>query len=120
MKRSNRLALCAAALSGLAHAGSADVVGASAHCSAQRVCSFDVSVRHDDQGWAHYADRWDVLAPDGRVLGRRVLLHPHDAEQPFTRSLGGVEIPPGIDRVKIRAHDTLHGDGGAEFELKLP
>ncbi|MCB1908419.1 MAG: hypothetical protein KDH15_13710 [Rhodocyclaceae bacterium] len=103
-----------------APAGQADVVNAEAHCDSRRVCRFDVTVRHDDEGWNHYADRWDVLAPDGQVLGSRVLLHPHVAEQPFTRSLGGVVIPPELESVRIRAHDKLHGHGGREFVVRLP
>lgn len=81
---------------------------------------FDVTLRHADTGWDHYADAWEVLAPDGAVLGRRVLAHPHVNEQPFTRSLGGVRVPAGIDRVRIRAHDSVHGYGGREMEVALP
>jgi hypothetical protein len=36
---------------------------------------FDVTLRHDDAGWDHYADGWEVLSPDGKVLGKRVLAH---------------------------------------------
>ena len=81
---------------------------------------FTVAVRHDDSGWEHYADRWEVLSPDGKVLGTRVLLHPHVGEQPFTRSLGGVTIPPGVDRVRVRARDSVHGFGGEEVQVELP
>ncbi len=80
---------------------------------------FHVTVRHADEGWDHYADKWDVVAPDGRLLGTRVLLHPHETEQPFTRSLGGVAIPAEIDRVMLRAHDSVHGYGGAEVEAEV-
>jgi hypothetical protein len=59
-------------------------------------------------------------APDGTVLASRVLLHPHETEQPFTRSLGGVTIPEGIERVTVRAHDTVHAYGGTELEVELP
>ena len=74
---------------------------------------FDVTVRHADEGWDHYADKWEVLTPEGEVLGERVLLHPHEHEQPFTRSLGGVTIPPGPHEVQVRAHDSVHGLGPA-------
>ena len=80
---------------------------------------FDVTVAHDDTGWDHYADAWQVLAPDGTVLGTRELLHPHVEEQPFTRSLGGVAIPADLDRVTMRARDSVHGWGPA-FEVTLP
>lgn len=81
---------------------------------------FDVTVRHADAGWKHYADKWDVVAPDGKILGTRVLLHPHELEQPFTRSLSGVRIPRGIDRVTVRAHDKIHGYGGVVVTVEVP
>ena len=102
-----------------AGAGEADVVDVKIEKSGGTY-RFHVTVRHADAGWDHYADRWDVLAPDGQVLGSRVLLHPHVAEQPFTRSLGGVVIPPELESVRIRAHDKLHGHGGREFVVRLP
>ncbi len=75
---------------------------------------------HGDTGWQHYADKWDVVAPDGAVLGTRVLLHPHETEQPFTRLLGGVNIPVEIGAVVLRAHDSEHGYGGREMTVELP
>jgi len=81
--------------------------------------SFNVTVKHADTGWDHYADGWEVAAPDGTQLGYRKLLHPHVNEQPFTRSLSRVEIPEGITTVIIRAHDSVHEWGEpVEFELK--
>jgi len=100
-------------------AGEADVVDVKVTRSGAGVYRFDVSVSHADRGWDHYADAWEVLAPDGRVLGKRELLHPHEDEQPFTRSLSGIRVPPGITAVTIRAHDSVHGYGGAELRVEL-
>lgn len=80
---------------------------------------FDVTLEHGDTGWDHYADGWEVLTPDGGVLGKRVLAHPHVNEQPFTRSLSGVRIPQGIRSVMIRAHDSIHGYSSETFEVDL-
>jgi hypothetical protein len=107
-------------LPGAGLAGEADVVDARAEKSGDGTWRFSVTVRHADAGWDHYADAWDVLAPDGTVLGTRTLLHPHENEQPFTRSLSGVKIAPGVKEVRLRAHDSVHGHGGAEFTVKLP
>jgi hypothetical protein len=63
---------------------------------------------------------WEVVGPDGQVLATRVLLHPHENEQPFTRSLDGVVIPPGVNVVTVRAHDKLHGYGGTEVMISIP
>jgi len=103
----------------MAVAGRADVLSATAQCSAASICTFAVTVRHADDGWSHYADRWEVVAPDGRVLATRVLRHPHLDEQPFTRSLEGVAILPAISQVTVRAHDVVHGFGGAEVTVRI-
>ncbi len=101
-------------------AGRADVVMAQAVSAGGGTWRFHVTVAHGDTGWAHYADKWDVVAPDGRVLGTRVLLHPHETEQPFTRSLGGVAVPGDVTEVIVRAHDKVHGYGGREVTVQLP
>jgi hypothetical protein len=92
-------------------AGEAMVVDVEALPEAGGTWQFVVTVRHADQGWDHYADKWQVLAPDGTELGERVLLHPHVDEQPFTRSLGGVAVPNDLAAVEIRAHDTVDSWG---------
>ncbi|WP_422394013.1 hypothetical protein [Pontivivens ytuae] len=81
--------------------------------------SFSVTVVHADTGWDHYADGWEVADMSGNRLGFRELLHPHVNEQPFTRSLSGVEIPDGTTTVQVRAHDNV--DGWGEFvTVELP
>lgn len=82
---------------------------------------FDVTVRHGDDGWDHYADRWVVVdAQTGAEYGRRVLAHPHVSEQPFTRSQSGIRIPAGTKAVRIKAACQVHGFGGTELILELP
>jgi hypothetical protein len=48
-----------------------------------------------------------------------LLLHPHVDEQPFTRSQSGIEIPPGVTQVRVRAHDLVDGYGGREVVVDL-
>ena len=107
-------------MAGAASAGEADVLSVDVSCDSGLVCRFDVTVRHADAGWSHYADRWEVLSPDGEVLATRVLAHPHDNEQPFTRSLTNVSIPEGLRQVTVRARDSMHGYGGDEVVVDLP
>lgn len=99
-------------------AGPADVVSAEAVRNGDD-WTFNVTVKHGDTGWDHYADSWEVLDPDGEVLAVRVLLHPHVNEQPFTRSLGGVIVPEDVTTVTLRARDSVHGYGGAEIQVTL-
>ena len=72
---------------------------------------FQVTVQHVDTGWEHYIDRWEVIGPGGRVLGTRILHHPHIGERQFTRNLRGVTIPEGVEHVIVRVHDKKHGYG---------
>nr|WP_299472294.1 hypothetical protein [uncultured Roseibium sp.] len=99
-------------------AGDVEIVEATARQSGD-TWSFSVTLKHGDTGWDHYADLWQVYTPDGKLLGERVLLHPHVEEQPFTRSLSGVSVPDGLDEVIIRARDSVHGVSQQEFKLKL-
>lgn len=114
------LAVLVLAITPPAYAGEADIVDVKITKGLADTYSFDVSVRHDDTGWKHYADGWDVVAPDGSVLGTRKLAHPHENEQPFTRSLFGIHIPKGIEKVTIRAHDSVHEYGGKEMSVVVP
>lgn len=105
-------------LSWSCHAGEVSILAVSVEC--RDSCTFSVTLEHSDQGWNHYANQWDVVTLDGRLLKSRVLHHPHDNEQPFTRSLSGVQIPDGVDRVKIRARDSKHGYSSDEFVVEIP
>ena len=103
-----------------ANAGEADVIAAEITRTAPGVYQIAVTVQHADGGWAHYADRWEVLGPGREILATRVLAHPHVGEQPFTRRLGGVRVAGGVARVTLRAHDSVHGYGGAEVDIAVP
>ncbi|MCG7493821.1 hypothetical protein [Thalassobius sp. Cn5-15] len=70
---------------------------------------FDVTIKHNDTGWDHYADAWEVLDQDGNRLGLRKLAHPHVEEQPFTRSLSSVMVPDGTRVVYVRASCSKGG-----------
>jgi len=104
---------------GSADAGPADVVGVKVSKTAPHTYRFDVTVKHGDEGWDHYADRWDVVAPDGNILGTRILHHPHVEEQPFTRS-HVIKVLDDIKSVTVRAGDKVHGLGGKEITVALP
>ena len=106
------LVACLACQSMTAFAGEADVVKVDVDANSQGVYNFSVTVSHEDTGWEHYADRWEIVDGDGRILETRVLHHPHVNEQPFTRSLPGVEIPGHLNKLTVRAHDSVHGYGG--------
>ena len=87
----------------------------------QNATSWTVSVtlRHADSGWDHYADGWRVVTAEGKVLGHRTLYHPHENEQPFTRSLSGIIIPVEVNTVFVEAHDKVHGWNKERLEINL-
>ena len=79
-----------------------------------------VTLAHPDTGWDHYADGWRVLDMDGNELGLRVLAHPHEQEQPFTRSLSRLNIPEQITQVQTQARCLLDGWSAELTLLSLP
>lgn len=114
------MALIGALFSSSSWAGQADVLDVRVTPSGDGAYRFDVTLKHADTGWDHYADAFEVLAPDGTVLGTRILAHPHVNEQPFTRSLDGVRILDGVTQVQVRGRDKIHGLGGVSADVKLP
>ena len=80
---------------------------------------FGTSVLHNDEGWEHFADGWEVIDLKGNQLGYRKLHHPHVNEQPFTRSQCNIRIPVEISKVIVRAKCNKHGFGGKKFVVEL-
>ena len=106
--------------------GNADVIYVKAFQNNDESWNFQVTVSHLDTGWDDYADGWDVFLEDGTILKpdpssnfTRLLLHPHENEQPFTRNQNNIQIPKQIDKVFVRAHDSVDGFGGKEVTVDL-
>lgn len=98
----------------------ADVVGVEIDPEAAGTFNFSVTVSSDETGWDKYADAWEVRTTEGEVLAERILVHPHENEQPFTRSLGGVEMPDGTNEVVVVARDSVLGFCGAAYSVSIP
>jgi len=103
----------------ISHGGEAEVIDAKASCKADR-CSFEVTLKHADTGWDHYANKWQILSDNGKILGERILLHPHVTEQPFTRSLSHIKTPKALRQIMVRGHDSVHGFNDKIFVVELP
>jgi hypothetical protein len=88
----------------------ANVTDVAIEARGENTYRFDVTLFHDDDGEAEYANWWQVEDLEGNQLGRRTLLHAHSTD-PFTRS-ETVEIPADVDCVVVRGHDQIHGYGG--------
>jgi hypothetical protein len=88
--------------------------------TAENTYTVSATVRHNDIGWDNYADAFEVKG--GPVQnntvqnGLRVLAHPHETEQPFTRSQSGV-VASGL--VWVEAKDNVEGTPGSKIYLDL-
>lgn len=76
---------------------------------------FAVEVASPDTGCEQFADWWEVISDDGQLIYRRILLHSHVDEQPFTRSGGPVDIATDTV-VYVRAHMNTSGYGGTVIQ----
>lgn len=106
--------------------GDADVTNVYARKETNGTWTFHVSVNHGDVGLDDFADGWDIVTTDGDVVKlepnhrfTKSLRAPHVDEQPFTRTRRGLEIPDGIEKVRVRAHDSNGGFGGKEVVVNL-
>lgn len=108
-RRRHRVAFALLLAPAVTAGGEVDVVAAEFKARGEGMWDVSVTLRHGDTGWEHYADAWRVVDAEGTVFGTRELLHPHVTEQPFTRSLGGVRIPPSTTEVLVEGRDKVHG-----------
>jgi len=79
----------------------------------------NTTLKHNDTGWDHYADAWRVVDEKGNQLGERILFHPHENEQPFTRSLQRLIVSKNISTVFVEAHDKVHGWSKQRIKVDL-
>ena len=81
---------------------------------------FDVTLSSRYDKPQRYADAFSVKDAAGKVYGERVLLHDHAGEQPFTRDLYGVTVPPQVKKVIVQGRDRKFGYGGNTADAVLP
>lgn len=99
-------------------ANSVAVVNVRVNPQGENQYRFDITLKHNDTGWEHYANRWEILDTEGNILATRTLHHPHVNEQPFTRSLTAT-LPGHIKTVIIRGHDSVHQYKGNRVTVSL-
>lgn len=96
-----------------------DVVAAEATQMEDGSFTFAATLSSPYDSPERYADAWRILGPDGTQLGIRELGHDHAGEQPFTRSVSGVEIPADVTTVTIQGRDQVSGWGGDTVDIQL-
>lgn len=100
-------------------AGEVDVVDVTIESLGGGKFRINATLSHEDTGWDHYANRWDVLDESGKIIGVRELGHPHVNEMPFTRSVS-ITIPESVKNITVRANDSVHDTGGVTFDIAVP
>ena len=97
-----------------------DVVAVKVKASGPDRFDFDVTISSPYDTPRRYADGFRVYTSDNVALGERKLLHDHQDEQPFTRDLHAVKVPPALKKVLVQARDRKFGYGGEVVEVVLP
>jgi hypothetical protein len=96
-----------------------DVIAAEALRGQGNSLSIEATISSPYDSPERYADAFRVLDTDGDELGVRELAHDHATEQPFSRSLDGIEIANAA-AVTIQARDSENGWGGATVSIDIP
>jgi len=106
--------------------GDVDVTNVFAREERDGTWTFHVTVEHSDVGMDDFVDGWNVVTAGGEILKMestnrftKTLRMPHVNEQPFTRTQKGLLIPKGTKKLRVRAHDKVHGFGGEEVVVDL-
>lgn len=97
-----------------------DVVDVDVERTGDDTYDFAVTISSPYDSPERYADGWRIRSDDGTEYGTHELAHDHAAEQPFTRTQTGVEIPPDVDEVIVEGHDLVNGYGGQTATVRLP
>jgi hypothetical protein len=97
-----------------------DVIGVAVSADPDGTYTFAVTMTSPYDSPDRYADGWRIVGPDGETLGEMTLGHDHAAEQPFTRTQTGVEIPGDVTTVTVEGRDTENGYGGTTRTVQIP
>ena len=97
-----------------------DVVDVKVKARGENRFDFDVTLSSPYDTPQRYADAIRVMSVAGMLYAERVLLHDHADEQPFTRDLQGVSIPPGVRAAVVQGRDQKFGYGGKTVQVALP
>ena len=100
-------------------AGEAEILAAELRHQQKNSWSINVTLKHEDTGWDHYADVWRVIDKKENELGYRVLAHPHIEEQPVTRGFDRLIIHEDINTIYIQGHDNVHGWSSNKLKVML-
>jgi hypothetical protein len=73
-----------------------------------------VEISSPDKGCEQYADWWEIITEDGKLIYRRIIENPHPDEQPFETS-GAVDIK-STAVVIVRTHMSKGGYGTVAFK----
>jgi hypothetical protein len=79
-----------------------------------------VTIEHEDTGWDHYVESWEIFAPDGQILGVRPFFEPELERLKTVSALAGVVIPEDVKAVTIRARTHPSGFEGDPVKVKIP
>lgn len=105
--------------SSFSFASEAEIIKAKAEFTSAQKFNISVTLKHADEGWEHFANAWRVYSSDGKLIGERVLHHPHVKEQPFTRTLLGLSIPSDVSEIKIVPVCSVTGESKKGYTIKL-
>ena len=81
---------------------------------------FRVTILHEDTGWDNYVEAWEIIGPDGEVLGERPFFEPKPGKLEQLTALSGVIIPTEVETVEIRARHYPEGYSGEAVQVNLP
>ena len=56
------------------NANEVEIVDVKAHQKNDKTWTFAVTLKHDDKGWDHYANEWQIIGNDNKIFGTRTCI----------------------------------------------
>ncbi len=78
-----------------------------------------VKIDHKDEGYEHFADRWEIFDQNGKRLTIRIIFSPTTEKETIESYLYGFAVPEGTKKLIFKAHCNKDGWGGKEYVLNL-
>ena len=92
-----------------AQAGTVEILAVEFHKTGMDTWSVRVTLKHDDMGWEHYADNWQIVNENGKILKvKEVIEDDYLKRVPLKRELLNRALKEIIEDLKVTKVENYH------------
>lgn len=81
--------------------------------------TIEVVLKHDDDGWEHYADSVAIFTTAGEKLANVAIKRPHAGHDYISVRLNNLDLPEGTEALIIKGNCSIDGWVGQPVTVSL-